>query len=180
MTKVKLTPYTCPVCRSKKSKLLIVMDPLDYGDVRVLLKPVKGFEKGILFEFDIIESNFYYCKNCKMRFSRIEPNQLSKYKDKRIPGIFTDCIFKECKKMYGGRIGTYRDVVIGEIYMKGEGPRHAKRRKRIRELLKKADLEEIPDAVDNFLQEFSGEFSIEQAGICSECGVVVVREVDMK
>lgn len=82
--------------------------------------------------------------------------------------------------MYGGRIGTYKDVVIGEIYMKGEGPRHAKRRKRIRELLKKANLEEIPDAVDNFLQEFSGEFSLDQAGICSECGVVVVREVDMK
>ena len=64
--------------------------------------------------------------------------------------------------------------------MKGEDPRIAKRRSRIRELLDKADLEEIPDAIDNFLKEFTGEFTLDQAGICNECGIVIVKEVDMK
>lgn len=180
MTKVAQTPYTCPICESKKSKLLIIMEPLDYGDVEVLLKSVEGSEKEIQFEFDIRENNFYYCINCKMRFSRIDPIELPKYKEKRISGIFTDCILKECSEKYGGRIGTYRDVRIGEIYMKGDNPSMARRRKRVRELLQKANLEEIPDKIENFLQEFTGEFTLDQAGICNECGIVVIREVDFK
>jgi hypothetical protein len=180
LTKVAQTPYTCPICESKKSKLLIIMEPLDYGDVEVLLKSVERSEKEIQFEFDIRENNFYYCINCKMRFSRIDPIELPKYKEKRISGIFTDCILKECSEKYGGRIGTYRDVRIGEIYMKGDNPSMARRRKRVRELLQKANLEEIPDKIENFLQEFTGEFTLDQAGICNECGIVVVREVDLK
>lgn len=180
MTKVAQTDYTCPICESKKSKLLIIMEPLDYGDVQVHLKSLEGPEKEIQFEFDIRESNFYYCKNCKMRFNRIDPFELPRYKENKIPGIFTDCILKECRENFGGRIGTYRDVAIGEIYMKGDNPSMARRRKRVRELLQKTDLEEIPDKIDNFLQEFTGEFTLDQAGICNECGIVVVREVDLK
>ena len=180
MTRAVQTEYTCPTCRSKKSNLVIVMEPLDYGDVEVLLESTLGSKTAIWFDFDIRESNFFYCKNCKMRFSRIDPAQFPQYKSKRIPGIFTDCILKECREKYGGTIGTYNDVAIGEIYMKGEDPRIAKRRSRIRELLDKADLEEIPDAIDNFLKEFTGEFTLDQAGICNECGIVIVKEVDMK
>jgi hypothetical protein len=174
------TQYTCPVCRSKKEKLLVVMEPLDYGDVEVLLESTSGSQTAIWFDFDIRESNFFYCQNCQMRFSRIDPTQIPKYKQKRIPRIFTDCILKECREEYGGRIGTYKDVAVGEIYMKGEDPRITKRRDRIRGLLEKADLEEIPDVIDNFLKEFTGEFTLDQAGICSECGIVVVKEVDQK
>lgn len=180
MTKVVQTPYTCPICESKKQKLVIIMEPLDYGDVEVLLRSVEGTEKKIFFEFDIRESNFYYCRNCKMRFSRIDPNELSKYKEKRVPRVFTDCILKECREKHGGKMGTYRDVAVGEIYMKGDDPRMAIRRKKVRELLQKADLEEVPDKIDNFLQEFTGEFTLDQAGICNECGIVVAREVDLK
>ncbi|UCF09001.1 MAG: hypothetical protein JSW28_04770 [Thermoplasmata archaeon] len=179
MTKAKKTPYTCPICETKKYKLLVIMDPLDYGDVKMLLKPEKGSEKGIWFDFDVRERNFYYCKNCHMRFSRIDPTELTKYKEKRIPGKFTECILKECREEYGGRIGNYNDVIVGEIFMKGEGPAVANRRKRIKELLKRAELDEIPDVIDNFLQEFTGEFSLDQAGICNECGIVVVKEVDL-
>ncbi len=180
MTKVTQTFYTCPVCESKKQKLLIVMDPLDYGDVEVLLKSAEGSEKEIWFEFDIRESNFYYCKNCKMRFNRIDPHVFPKYKEKMVPGIFTDCILKECRENDKGKIRTYRDVMVGEIYMKGDSPKKALRRKRIKELLEKANLEEIPDKIENFLQEFTGEFILDQAGICNVCGIVVAREVDFK
>ncbi len=180
MARAVQTEYTCPTCRSKKTKLVIVMEPLDYGDVEVLLESTLGTKTAIWFDFDIRESNFFYCKNCKMRFSRIDPAQFPEYKTKKIPGIFSECILKECREKYGGRIGTYKNVKIGEIYMKGEDPRIAKRRERIRELLEKADLEEIPDTIDSFLKEFTGEFTLDQAGICSECGIVVVREVDMK
>ncbi|UCE36334.1 MAG: hypothetical protein JSW00_12470 [Thermoplasmata archaeon] len=180
MIKAKKTPYTCPVCESKKYKLLVIMGSMDYGDVKVLLNPAEGSERKVWLEFDIRENNFYYCANCKMRFSRVDPTKLPKYKGKRIPGIFSECILKECRDKYGGRLGTYKEVVVGEIYVKGEDPRITRRRKRIRELLHKADLEEIPDAVDNFLKEFSGEFTLDQAGICSECGIVVPREVDLK
>lgn len=180
MTKAVQTSYTCPVCESKKHKLMIIMEPLDYGDAEVFLKPLEGIGIGIWFEFDIRESNFYYCKNCKVRFSRIDPAKLSKFKDKRIPRIFSDCILQECRERFGGRIGTYRDVVIGEIYIKGDDPKMAKRRKRVKELLEKTDMEKMPDVVDNFLQEFTGEFSLDQAGICNECGIVVAKEVDMK
>lgn len=180
MIRAVQTKYTCPVCQSKKEKLLVVMEPLDYGDVEVLLESTSGSQTAIWFDFDIRESNFFYCKNCQMRFSRIDPAQMPKYKQKRIPSIFTDCILKECREEYGGRIGTYKDVAVGEIYMKGEDPRITKRRDRIRDLLEKADLEEIPDAIDNFLKEFTGEFTLDQAGICSECGIVVVKEVDLE
>ncbi|UCG69743.1 MAG: hypothetical protein JSV09_01595 [Thermoplasmata archaeon] len=180
MTKAVKTPYTCPVCESKKSKLLIILEPLDYGDVEVLLKPIEGSGNEITLEFDLRESNFFYCKNCSMRFSRIDPKELPKYKDKRIPRIFTDCILKECREKQGGRIGTYKDVAIGEIYMKGDDPRTARRRQKVRELLMKTDLEEIPDKINNFLQEFTGEFTLDQAGICGECGIVVAKEVDLK
>lgn len=180
MTKAKGTNYTCPVCDSEKHKLMIIIEPLDYGDVKVLLKPTMAVTGELNLEFDIIESNFYYCPNCNMRFSRIDPYEFAKYKESRIPRIFTDCILKECREMYGGRIGTYRKVKVGEIYMKGEGPRVAKRRTRVRELLQKAELDEIPDAIDNFLQEFIGDLTLEQAGVCNECGIVVPREVDMK
>lgn len=180
MTKAEQTQYTCPICRTEKHKLMIVMEPLDYGDVQVLLQPDEGFEKGIWFEFDIREKNFFYCKNCKMRFSRVDPSVISKYKEKKVPGVFTDCILKECRENDGGRMGTYEDVAIGEIFIKGDDPNLAKRRKRIRALLEKADMDEIPDAIDHFLKEFSGEFTLDQAGICSECGIVVAREVDMK
>ncbi|UCE74168.1 MAG: hypothetical protein JSV56_00305 [Methanomassiliicoccales archaeon] len=180
MRKALITQYTCPVCRSKKGKLLIVMEPLDYGDVEVLLEPISESKTTIWFSFDIRENNFFYCKNCKMRFSRIDPGQFSQYKQKRIPGIFTDCILKECREESGGRIGTYKDVAIGEIYMKGEDPRISKRRDRIRGLLQKADLDEIPDAIDNFLKEFTGNFTLDQAGICNECGIIVAKEVDLK
>jgi hypothetical protein len=180
MTKALLTGYTCPVCRSTKNKLLTIMEPLDYADVEVTMKSVEGPEKKIKFVFDIREGNFFYCKNCRMRFNRIDPSELIKYKEKRIPGVFTDCILKECRDEQGGRIGTYKDVAIGSIYMKGEGPGRTKRREMVKELLQKADLEEIPDPIDNFLKEFSGEFTLDQAGICNECGIVVTREVDLK
>ena len=180
MTKAKRTPYTCPVCDSEKHKLKIIIEPLNYGDVSVSLKPALAVGRELNLAFDIIESNFYYCSNCNMRFSRIDPYEFTNYKDRKVQGVFTDCILKECREKDGGRIGTYKNVKVGEIYMKGEGPRVAKRRSRVRELLEKAQLEEIPVAIDNFLQEFSGEFTIDQAGICNECGIVVIREVDMK
>ncbi len=180
MIKAKKTQYTCPICQSKKYKLLVIMESMDYGDVKVLLTPIDGADKQIWLEFDIRERNFYYCANCNMRFSRIDPKELSKYKERRIPSLFTDCILRECTEKFGGRIQTYRNVVVGDIYIKGEDPRITRRRKRIRELLEKADLEEIPDAIDNFLQEFSGEFTLDQAGICNECGIVIAKEVDMK
>lgn len=180
MTRAVQTEYTCPTCRSKKIKLVIIMEPLDYGDVEVLLESTLGTKTAIWFDFDIRESNFFYCKNCKMRFSRIDPAQFSQYKSKKVPGLFSDCILKECREKYGGRIGTYRDVTIGEIFMKGEDPRVTKRRERIRGLLDKANLEEVPDNIDNFLKEFTGEFKLDQAGICNECGIVVIKEVDME
>jgi hypothetical protein len=156
------------------------MEPLDYGDVEVLLESESGSKTAIWFDFDIRESNFFYCKNCMMRFSRIDPAKFSQYKQKRIPSLFTDCILKECREKYGGTIGTYKDVVVGEIFMKGEDPRIVKRRERIRTLLEKAELEEIPDTIDNFLKEFTGEFRLDQAGICNECGIVIVKEIDLK
>jgi hypothetical protein len=180
VTKAKETKYTCPICESKKNKLMIVMDPLDYGDIKVLLRPDEGFEKGIWFEFDIRESNFFYCKTCKMRFSRVDPKDIPKYKDKRIAGVHTECILKECREKFGGKMGTYKDVTVGEIYIKGDDPSTAKRRKRIRDLMEKAEMDEIPDAIDNFLKEFTGEFTLDQAGVCNECGIVIAREVDMK
>jgi hypothetical protein len=180
MTKAVKTPYTCPVCESKKSKLLIVLEPLDYGDVEVLLKPVEGSGSELALEFDLRESNFFYCKTCSMRFSRIDPKELPNYKDKKIQRLFTDCILKECREKHGGRIGTYKDVAIGEIYMKGDDPRMARRRQKIRDLLQTKDLEEIPEKINNFLQEFTGEFTLDQAGICNECGIVVAKDVDLK
>jgi hypothetical protein len=180
MIKAKKTPYTCPVCESKKFKLLIIMESMDYGDVKVILKPHDEFENTISLEFDIRERNFYYCANCNMRFSRIDPKDIPAYKEKRIPRIHTDCILKECREKYGGRIGTYKDVSVGDIYIKGDDPRISRRRKRIRELLYKVDLMEIPDVIDNFLQEFSGDFTLDQAGICNECGIVVPKEVNLK
>ncbi len=180
MTKAKRTPYTCPVCDQEKHELMIIIEPLDYGDVKVILKPTMAVKGELNLEFDIIESNFYYCPNCNMRFSRIDPYVFAQYKEKRIPGIFTDCILKECREKDGGRMGTYRNVKVGEIYMKGEGPRLAQRRTRVRELLEKSKMDEIPDAIDNFLQEFIGEYTLDQAGVCNECGIVVAREADMK
>ncbi len=180
MTKAVQTRYTCPVCESKKYKLLMIMEPLDYADVKVVMKSVDGPERKIQFVFDIREGNFYYCKNCRMRFSRIDPKEISDYKEKKVPGVFSDCILKECREELGGRMGTYQDVVVGNIFMKGEGPSRAKRRELIKDLLKMASIDEVPDSLDNFLKEFSGEFTLDQAGICNECGIVVAREVDLK
>ena len=180
MTKSVQTNYTCPVCESKREKLLVIMDPLDYGDVKVLLSPVDEAEEEIWLEFDIRESNFFYCNCCKMRFSRVKPAEFSRYEERKIPGVASDCILKECREKKGGRIETYKDVVVGDIFMKGEGPGVARRRKRIRGLLQKVDLDEVPDAFEHFLEEFGGEFTLDQAGICNECRIVVVRNVDMK
>jgi hypothetical protein len=180
MIKAVQTKYTCPICEDTKHKLLIVMEPLDYGDVKVLLRPVQNSGKDLWFEFDIRESNFFYCSNCRIRFSRVDPTELPKYKATKIPNIFTDCIIKECREDFGGRIGTYKDVAVGKIYIKGDDPKLEKRRKRVAELLERADIEEIPDAIDHFLSEFTGEFTLDQAGICNECGIVIVKEVDLK
>jgi hypothetical protein len=180
MIKAVQTKYTCPICEDTKHKLLIIMEPLDYGDVKVLLKPIENSGKDLWFEFDIRESNFFYCSNCRMRFSRVDPSELPKYKATKIPNVFSECIIKECREDFGGRIGTYKDVGVGKIYIKGDDPKLEKRRKRIAELLERADVEEIPDAIDHFLSEFTGEFTLDQAGICNECGIVIVKEVDLK
>lgn len=149
---LKGSGYICPVC--KEGKLIKIKGEKDFGDVNIKFRTRDGI--GFKFSCEIKNDNFFLCKNekCRARFERTDFKQGDKKVGPPCPSI-------KCE----GSLDTYKKVPVAKIYPK-KGAETV--------VITYGDSEPL-----NF-KVITGKLSYDEAGICTECGYVGPKEIDLR
>ncbi|UCF09002.1 MAG: hypothetical protein JSW28_04775 [Thermoplasmata archaeon] len=149
---VKGSGYRCPVC--KEGDLIEVRTEKDFGCVNIKFNTMDdvGFE----FKCKAKNNNFFLCYNesCRARFERTKLRR-------RERKVGPPCPTGNCD----GSLKTYSKVPVAKIYPK-EGSEDV--------ILTYGKHKPIKFKI------VSGQFSYDDAGICTQCNFVCPKEIDLK
>ncbi len=152
MKKLKGAQYKCPVC--KKGSLAEINKEKDFGDVNIKFKTKDGI--GFEFSCNTKNDNFFLCNNekCRARFERTNWREGEKKLGPPCPSI--NCL---------GSLDTYKNVPIAKVFPKKGG-------------------ENVVITYGNskplHFKIVSGKLSYDEAGICTQCKYVGLKEIDLR
>ncbi len=152
LKELKGSGYKCPVCR--EGNLVKIKAEKTFGNVNIKFRT----KDGISFEFacDVKNDNFFLCKNqaCRARLERIDL-------PKREKKIGAPCPIISCS----GSLDSMKNVPIAKVHPKRGSEKVA---------LSYGKSEPL------FFKIVEGELTYDEAGVCSKCHFVGLKEIDMR